>query len=274
MKIIAAALSLETKISSHRNLRDHPVLGWMGIIATLVLAGCQTGEAPPQIQPGRVVGIDKTQGLILGTSVEGREIRCRVFGDGPQVILVLAAIHGTEAAGTPLVERLAEYLLQNPELLSGKRVLLIPVANPDGLALGTRGNARGVDLNRNFEAGNRENSPRYGMVGLSEPESRALHGLILTSKPDRIVTIHQPLNCLDYDGPAGELARAMGAQCDLPVQTLGARPGSLGSYAGVTLGIPIVTMELPRQASTWSSDTLWKRYGKALLTAVTFDRGE
>lgn len=247
---------------------------WMGIAAAMALAGCQTEETTPQIQPGRVFGADKTLGLVIGKSVEGREIRCRIFGDGSDTVLILATIHGSEPAGTPLVERLAEHLQANRYLLTDKQVLLIPLANPDGLAAGTRGNARGVDLNRNFEAANRENSHVYGMVGLSEPESRALHGLIVTYRPDRIVSIHQPLRCIDYDGPASDMARVMGAECDLPVQKLGARPGSLGAYAGGTLDIPIITMELPPQASVWSSDTLWQRYGKSLLAAISYSRGK
>lgn len=249
-------------------------LYWIGIAAVLVLTGCQTQEITPQIQPGRVFGADKTLGLVIGKSVQGRDIRCRIFGDGAETILILAGIHGSEPAGTPLVERLAEHLQANRNLLTGKQVLLIPVANPDGLSVGMRGNARGVDLNRNFEAANRENSRVYGMVGLSEPESRALHGLIVTYRPDRIVSIHQPLNCIDYDGQASNLARAMGSECDLPVRKLGARPGSLGAYAGETLGIPIITMELPSQASSWSQDTLWQRYGKALLEAISYGSGQ
>lgn len=263
----------KAQAAGHRTVCGKSVL-WIAITAVLVLAGCQTEEATPQIQPGRVFGADKTLGLVIGKSVQGRDIRCRIFGDGAETILIVAAIHGTEPAGTPLVERLAEYLQANRNLLTGKQVLLIPVANPDGFSMGTRGNARGVDLNRNFEAANRENSRQYGMVGLSEPESRALHGLIVTYRPDRIVSIHQPLRCIDYDGQASDLANAMGNQCDLPVQKLGARPGSLGAYAGATLGIPIVTMELPSQAGSWSEDTLWKRYGKALLAAVSYGQGQ
>jgi protein MpaA len=247
---------------------------WIGIAGALALAGCQTEETTPQIQPGRVFGADKTLGLVIGKSIQGRDIRCRIFGDGAETILFVAAIHGTEPAGAGLVDRLAEYLQANRNLLTGKQVILVPVANPDGISLGTRGNARGVDLNRNFEAANRENSRQYGMVGLSEPESRALHGLIVTYRPDWIVSIHQPLHCIDYDGPASGLARAMGSQCDLPVQKLGARPGSLGAYAGATLGIPIVTMELPSQAGSWSEETLWQRYGKALVAAVSYGRGQ
>ncbi len=250
------------------------MLYWIGIAVVLAVAGCQTEESTPQIQPGRVFGVDKTLGLVIGTSVQGREIRCRIFGDGSDTILILAAIHGSEPAGVPLIERLAEHLQSNRHILEGKQVLLIPIANPDGLAQGTRGNARDVDLNRNFEAANRENSRLYGMVGLSEPESRALHGLIVTYRPDRIVSIHQPLNCIDYDGDALGLARAMSAECDLPVRKLGARPGSLGAYAGDTLGIPIITMELPSHASYWSQDALWQHYGKSLLAAIFYSHGK
>ena len=194
----------EAQAAGHRTVGGKFIL-WIAIAAALVLAGCQTEVATPQIQPGRVFGADKTLGLVIGKSVQGRDIRCRIFGDGDETILILAAIHGTEPAGTPLVERLAEVLQADRSLLEGKQVLLIPVANPDGLSMGTRGNARGVDLNRNFEAANRENSRQYGMVGLSEPESRALHGLIVTYRPDRIISIHQPLHCIDYDGQASNL---------------------------------------------------------------------
>ena len=88
--------------------------------------------------------------------------------------------------------------------------------------------------------------------------------------PDRIVTIHQPVACVDYDGPAEELARAMGAWTDLPVNRIGSQPGSLGSYAGLTLGIPIITLELPASASGLDEDALWHTYGRTLLAALRY----
>ncbi len=218
----------------------------------------------------REFGIERSLEFTMGKSVQGRPIHCKIFGEGSDTILFVATIHGNESAGTPLMEKLTEHLQAHRELLQGKRVIIIPVANPDGYAARTRSNARGVDLNRNFEAANRENSRQYGMVGLSEPESRALHGLIVTYRPKRIITLHQPLNCIDYDGPALDLARQMSAQCELPVKKLGARPGSMGSYVGVTLGIPIITVELPSNAHSLGADTLWQRYGKMLLAAVTY----
>jgi len=95
-------------------------------------------------------------------------------------------------------------------------------------------------------------------------------GLIEIYAPDRIVSIHQPLSCIDYDGPGIALARRMAEHCDLPIKKLGARPGSLGSYAGLTLGIPIITLELPRSADALDEQSLWDKYGAALVAAVAY----
>jgi len=217
---------------------------------------------PPTVIPSRY--------YIVGKSVEGRPIMCLVLGQGPDTSFVMAAIHGNETAGIPLVRRLGNELRQNPELLSGRTVVLMSSANPDGVVRGTRYNAHGVDLNRNFEARNRVNSKETGLTALSEPETRTLQQVILKYAPDRIVTLHQPLACIDYDGPAQVLANHMGKYCDLPVKKVGARPGSLGSYAGVTRGIPIITFEMRESDSKLDSQSLWRRYGKALIAAVVY----
>ena len=59
---------------------------------------------------------------------------------------------------------------------------------------------------------------------------------------------------MDYDGPAGELAGQMADAANdvltergsfgyYPVERLGSSPGSMGSFVGVDLGLPIVTLE-------------------------------
>ncbi|MEM9658430.1 MAG: hypothetical protein AAF961_08725, partial [Planctomycetota bacterium] len=107
----------------------------------------------------------------------------------------------------------------------------------------------------------------HGETPLSEPESRVLMKLVCHYFPNRIVSIHQPLNCIDYDGPAKDLAEAMAAVCPIPVKKLGSRPGSLGSLFGVTLQRPIITFELPPDAEM-ESEALWKTYGGALVAAL------
>ena len=148
--------------------------------------------------------------------------------------------------------------------------MILPVANPDGAAYNTRYNANKVDLNRNFATANRINNAEFGRTALSEPEARAIQQLIRQYNPDRIVSIHQSQSCIDYDGPGYAIAGRMAQYCGLPVKKVGAKPGSLGSYAGLTLGIPIITLELSQSDSGVSSDSLWQRYGKALLAAVTY----
>jgi len=220
------------------------------------------GEVPSFVIPSRY--------RIVGTSVQRRPIMCLELGDGPDVTFIMATIHGNEPAGTPLVRRLARHLRQNRELLNGRMVVLMAVANPDGMVNRSRYNAKGVDLNRNFQAANRVNSKQTGLTALSEPESRIIKQLILQYKPDRIVSIHQPLACIDYDGPGRMLAQSMARYCDLPVKKLGARPGSLGSYAGETLGIPIITFEMLPTDSQLNSEALWRKYGKSLIAAIVY----
>ncbi len=184
--------------------------------------------------------------------------------------MIMATIHGDESAGTPLVGRLVEHLQENPKLLKGRKVIIMPVANPDGYVHNSRYNVNGVDLNRNFPADNFDASQKHGAYALCEPESRAIKAVLDKYKPKRIVSIHQPVACIDYDGPAAELAAAMGLHTNLPVKRIGSRPGSLGSYAGLTLSTPIITFELPATATAMDRDSLWDAYGRSLLAAIRF----
>lgn len=240
------------------------------LFGIFAFAGCVEPVQYPQIVGEVPSSVFAWQYHIVGKSVQNRPIICLELGEGSDVSLIMATIHGDEAAGTPLVRSLSWHLRQHPELLAGRKVVLLAVANPDGMVNNTRYNAKGVDLNRNFEAANRINTKQTGLLPLSEPEARTIKEVIQKFKPDRIVTIHQPLNCIDYDGPAKMLAEHMGQYCALPVKKVGARPGSLGSYAGVTLGIPTITFEMLEADSKLSSDALWQKYGKALLAAVLY----
>ncbi|MHC4677126.1 MAG: DUF2817 domain-containing protein [Planctomycetota bacterium] len=248
------------------------ILMYGALFAVLGLAGCYEPVDYPEIvsPPEPRTLVLPSYYRIVGTSVQRHPVLSHVLGQGSDVTFIMATIHGSEAAGTPLVRRLGNYLRANPGLLDGRMVVLLPVANPDGMARGSRYNAHGVDLNRNFEAANRVVDERSGPTALSEPESQIIRQLIAQYRPDRIVSIHQPLACIDYDGPAQPLAERMGEYCDLPVKKLGARPGSLGSYAGVTLGIPIITFEMLASDSQLDSQTLWNRYGKALVAAIVY----
>jgi protein MpaA len=203
--------------------------------------------------------------------VRRRSLETVVFEGSGGTVLILGGIHGDEPAGADLVELLVAHLEAHPADTCGKRVVIIPRANPDGLAAGTRANARNVDVNRNFCALNFRGSSVHGTSALSEPESRALVAAIATYRPQCIVSVHGPLNCIDPDGgPASEaVARAMVAVSPLPYKDLPALPGSLGSYAGVDLGIAVVTYELGRKRVPQGDRAAYLRpHLPALLLAI------
>lgn len=205
-----------------------------------------------------------------GRSLMRRMVLYDILGNGHDTTLIIATIHGNEDAGTPLVRRLSRHLQKNTVLLEGRKVVIIPVLNPDGRAARVRYNARGVDLNRNFESNNRVNNQVNGQKALSEPESEILTRIITEYRPNKIVALHQPLSCVDYDGPGRGLAQAMAEHCPLPVKKLGARAGSLGAYSGETLNIPTITLEMNASDSRLSEQALWDMYGEALMAAILY----
>lgn len=212
----------------------------------------------------------QNRGTLLGTSLKKRPVRALTLGNGPDVVLIMATIHGNENAGTPLTMKLIQHVENNPEILQGRRIIFLPVTNPDGYHHNNRYNARMVDLNRNFDAPNRRERKTSGIQPLSEPESRIVRDLILQEKPNRIISMHEPLDLIDWDGPGEDLAKHMAKHTTLKAERLGSRPGSLGSWAGETLNIPIITLEFPENSGTRPPDDLWKDYGPALIAAITY----
>ena len=206
--------------------------------------------------------------LTHSVSVEGRPIEVEVIGDGQETVLFVATIHGNEAAGTPLLTELALRLRSDKALLSGRRAVIVPVANPDGVALGQRRNANGVDLDRNFPAVNFLQSVTHGDHPLSEPETQLLSKLVHYFDPERIISIHQPADRIDFDGPAAGLAHRLAATSPLDVKRLGSRAGSLGSWAGRDRRIAVVTLELPRSAGELEIAESWDLHGPLLLAAL------
>jgi murein peptide amidase A len=130
-------------------------------------------------------------------------------------------------------------------------VWVLPVANPDGIARGSKNSARDVDLNRNFPSRSftTDHRPGYfpGPAPLSEPETQLVAALIARERVAAVVAVHAPFACVNYDGPAAAWAEAVAAVCGWPAQAdIGyPTPGSLGSWLGVDRGLPVLTLELP-----------------------------
>lgn len=127
---------------------------------------------------------------------------------------------------------------------------------------------RGVDLNRSFPAASWRPHPRHGI----EPETRALLKILRQFRPARILAIHSPLYCVNFDGPAEHLAEAMADACGYPIQpSIGHdTPGSLGSYAGTDQEIPTITLELAPQTRR---SRIWSEMAVALQRFVTTGPG-
>ncbi len=170
-------------------------------------------------------------------------------------VLLFGGIHGDELSSVSIVYGWLETLERFHSGLFHWRIA--PLVNPDGLLRDRpqRMNDRGVDLNRNFPSPNwaveapdywvrrtSRNPRRYpGEAPLSEPESRWLHQQIEEFQPAAIVAVHAPSCVVDYDGPP-EPPQRLGP---LHLNQMGTYPGSLGRYAGIHLGLPVVTIELP-----------------------------
>jgi protein MpaA len=210
---------------------------------------------------------------IFGRSVQGRPLRAHVLGEGPEVTFIFAAVHGNETATPYQVEQLRAHLKRHPELLRNRRVVLVPVVNPDGLQVKSRLNARGVDINRNYPGSwrrpRRGERFRPGSSAASEPETQAMIRLTNKYRPHKIVSIHQPLHCVTYSGQRSRtLARVIAGKNGYPLKTsIGyPTPGGFGAYCNLILKTAVVTLELPWQ----SPQAAWRRNAPALLAAIAF----
>ena len=246
-----------------------PKLPVLLLICTLLLicallCGCPLGTFAykQQIMEQRVV---------YGRSVRNRPLRAVGLGTGTNVTLIFGGFHGNERSGPGVVDALYSYLRQRPELWLNCKVVLVPVANPDGWQAGTRENAHRVDINRNFP-GTWQGSARAaryspGPAAASEPETRAIIRLIARYSPAKVVSIHQPFHLLNWTGARGRnLAAVMARQDHYPVtDSIGyPTPGSFGDYCGKH-GIAVVTLELP----PGSVATGWRQNREALMAAIT-----
>ena len=172
-----------------------PQLGGAVALALVALAAASSVVEPAAgaVDPGG------RRSVTLGRSVDGRRIIAVESGDfdASQRVLVVGCIHGNEIAGIAIAERLAD-ASPPPEL----DLWILPDLNPDGAAASTRGNAHGVDLNRNFPFRWRPLTGLFysGRRPLSEPESRFAYRLIRRVRPQIAIWFHQHLGLVDESG--------------------------------------------------------------------------
>lgn len=190
--------------------------------------------------------------LNIGKTVLGRSIKALSIGNTKNTVLYTAAIHGSERLTAAILMKFFEELcdalyLGKPlagvdigRVLYGKGAVFVPVCNPDGCEIALKGdkgairysdkikrlcqgdfehwnaNARGVDLNHNFDAGwerlhKAEREAGYfgpgptrfgGSFPRSEPETDALCRLCEELDFRYVICLHSQGEVIywDYDG--------------------------------------------------------------------------
>lgn len=128
----------------------------------------------------------------IGRSQEGREIKCLAVGGGgrrkrKENVLILGREHATETSSSFAVAAIAEFLTGKDapsDLLQNFIFHLIPIANPDGVANGTK-----LPQDGPTEACD----PHYAGMTASDSTCKALRDEVLRLKPVCFSTYHAHL---------------------------------------------------------------------------------
>jgi murein peptide amidase A len=200
--------------------------------------------------------------LPIGHSVDGRAIRPIVLGppDAPRRVLVVGCIHGNEPAGEAITRRLVAR-----RAVPGVELVVVSALNPDGCAAGTRGNAHGVDLNRNFPSnwariGRRGDLQWSGPRPLSEPETRFAVALVTAFRPDVTIWFHQPQGVVRAWGASVAVARRFAALAHYPYRSIHWPYGTAANWQNHRFpGSASFVVELPPGPVPAARVALWVR---------------
>jgi hypothetical protein len=199
----------------------------IGIVVLLTLRGEELALPPAPVAeaPAPYVPEPVPVRSVVGTSVEGRAIEAYTYGTGTTHLLFVGGVHGGyEWNSVLLAYTYLDHLHgASTTLPDNVRITVIPALNPDGLfrVIGKEGrftladvpetvpvvglgrvNARGVDLNRNFdckwqpEAVWRGNKVGAGTAPFSEPEALALKQYVAAHAPDAVIFWHSKSNAV------------------------------------------------------------------------------
>lgn len=211
------------------------------------------------------------QTTTYGTSLRGRPLTAYIFGSSGPVTMYVGGIHGNEPSSSTLMKAWVGQLEANPGRLAGKRIVIIPSINPDGLAAGTRTNSRGVNLNRNFPTDNWVKSIKDtdgthesggGESPLSEPEASALAKLTTSYRPRLLLSFHA-VGSITIGDPGGYSAGYAAKYASMVGYRDGTNSGNSnfdynisGAYEDWTYskaGIPSIVVELSSYTSVSSA---------------------
>jgi len=144
----------------------------------------------------------------IGTSIQGRTIWALEITDNPDLdemepeVRLIGCHHGNEDISVEVPLDICHYLLENygvipavTDLVNNREIWLIPMMNPDGLMAGTRSNAAGVDLNRDYGY-MREFGDLSGAY--SQPETKAIRNNALDHNFCFSLTYHSGAEYINY----------------------------------------------------------------------------
>lgn len=198
--------------------------GRHGLVLALVLALAWAGlvPGPAGARTGSGAGEEPTVHgrKVIGKSVDGRPIRAYHLGEprrpGVPTVVLISTMHGDERHTRDIL-----FGLKDGEPVVGVDLWVVPTYNPDGFAAGTRKNAHGVDLNRNYpyKWADLDGSYESGPKPASEPETRAMMGFLRKVRPDYVLSFHQPLHGVDTDTKKPRFARKVARKLRLPAKT-------------------------------------------------------
>lgn len=217
---------------------------------------------------------------IIGSSLKGRPITAYYYGSGATTILFTGGIHGTEASGSYILKDWIAHLDSNAyKIPAGRQVVVIPDTNPDGLAVGTRDNARGVNVDRNFPTSNWKtdinsaNGFRPGGGGASpasEPETQALMRITSLLRPRLEVSYHAQGSIVGASacGASGGVARSYASGVGYRTMIGNAEDvmgyeltGEYEEWICEAYGTPAILIELPNRTGRFLSshlNTMWQ----------------
>lgn len=206
-------------------------------------------------------------------TVQGRPIPLYQSSHIHQPILFIGGVHGDEPEGVELACRWLNLLKSKPELKPGCGWALIPCLNVDGFLKATRGNGRGVDLNRNYPSkgwSEVAKSERYnpGPSPGSEPEVQAVVDYISNTKPRLIVHFHSWKPCIIATGkPAEKWGQFIAQHSRYPLKPeIGyPTPGGLSEYGWHDHQIPVICVEAQERSDL---KEVWPRFSQGLTEMI------
>ena len=215
------------------------------MLLTSFFAGVAAAAAAASPAPAQSPGWET-----IGRSEQDRPIRAvRVGSPGARVkLLVVGTVHGNEQAGRAVVER-----LRRARPPRGTALWLVPDANPDGTAAGTRHNANGVDLNRNFPYRWQHQDGVYesGPGPASEAETQVMQRFVERERPRVTLWYHQALRMVVKSTGDAKLEQLYSARSGLPRRDLPHYHGTAISWQNETFtGDTAFVVELPGGALT------------------------